>query len=420
MEQQQSIAWGNVSRRELHELADLYGTPYFLLDADSVGQRIDHVREAFQGTVGVYFAVKANPNLGLLKAVRPVADGLDISSVGELEQASLAGYDPGQLSFAGPGKSAEEVRISVERDVGCISIESLRELAACVDAGRSLGKRANVTLRINPLLQNRAYGMKMGGRPVQFGIDEEALEEAVAGLVANAEFLSFRGIHVYAGSQCFDPAGVVAGVTDTLRIASEVEARLGQPCRIVNLGGGFGVSHTEDGRELDVHAAAVELLPLLRAFQERPGGPRRVFFELGRYLTADAGLYVCRVLGRKLSRGKTFYVVDGGLHHHLAAAGTFGAALRSNFMLRNLTRPEAPITRCSIAGPSCNPTDLLGVDVDLAAAEEGDLIGVLKSGSYGLTASPMLFLGRPTAVELVRSGGNVSVGRRRRTILDFN
>jgi diaminopimelate decarboxylase len=262
--------------------------------------------------------------------------------------------------------------------------------------------------------------MKMGGRPVQFGIDEEELDAAVVEVAANREHLSFRGIHVYAGSQCFDPAGVVEGVTDTLRIATSVESRLGQACAVVNLGGGFGVSHTEDGRELDVLAAGRGLVPALRAFAGQPGGPRKVFFELGRYLTADAGLYVCRVLSRKVSRGKTFYVVDGGLHHHLAAAGTFGAALRSNFMLRNLTRPEAPMTRCSIAGPSCNPTDLLGVDVDLATAEEGDLVGVLKSGSYGLTASPVLFLGRPTAVELVRSDGRVSVGRSRHTLLDLN
>jgi diaminopimelate decarboxylase len=262
--------------------------------------------------------------------------------------------------------------------------------------------------------------MKMGGRPVQFGIDEEELDAAVVEVAANREHLSFRGIHVYAGSQCFDPAGVVEGVTDTLRIATSVESRLGQACAVVNLGGGFGVSHTEDGRELDVLAAGRGLVPALRAFAGQPGGPRKVFFELGRYLTADAGLYVCRVLSRKVSRGKTFYVVDGGLHHHLAAAGTFGAALRSNFMLRNLTRPEAPMTRCSIAGPSCNPTDLLGVDVDLATAEEGDLVGVLKSGSYGLTASPVLFLGRPTAVELVRFGGRVSMGRGRHTLLDLN
>ena len=413
-------AWGSTSLPELHELAKQYGTPYFLYDADAVCRRIESVRAAFEGVVDVYFAVKANPNLSLLQAVRETADGLDISSIGELEQACLAGYEPARLSFAGPGKSTEEVRSSVDRGVGCISVESLRELEACVEAARALGRRANVTLRVNPLLQNRTFGMKMGGRPVQFGIDEEHLEAAVAVVAKHREHLDFRGVHVYAGSQCFEPAGIVEGVLDSLRIAREVERALGIACSVVNLGGGFGVSHTQDGRELDVHAAAVQLLPALREFQCRPGGPRRVLFELGRYLTADAGLYVCRVLSSKESRGKAFLVVDGGLHHHLAAAGTFGAALRSNFMLRNLTHPDTPRIRCSVAGPSCNPTDLLGVDVELPQADHGDLIGVLKSGSYGLTSSPVLFLGRRTAAELVKHRGQVTLGRRSHVMQDFN
>jgi len=111
---------------------------------------------------------------------------------------------------------------------------------------------------------------------------------------------------------------------------------------------------------------------------------------------------------------------DGGLHHHLTAAGTFGAALRSNFGLRNLTSPDrAPIV-CSIAGPSCNPTDLLAVDARVAELLEGDLVGVMMSGSYGLTASPVLFLGRPTAIELVKERNQISVARRRFDVTEFN
>lgn len=414
------LAWGAFERRELHELADRYGTPFYLYDADAVCARIRLVRDAFDGLVQVYYAVKANPNLELLRAVRETADGLDISSGGELDQSCLAGYDPGRLSFAGPGKSVAELEASISRGVGCISAESVQELEECAAIARRLDRAAHIALRVNPLLKNRAFGLKMGGRPVQFGIDEEQLEDAVAVIARQTGRLRFRGVHVYAGSQCFEPAGVAEGVLDTIRIAREVEARLGQPCATVNFGGGFGVSHTEGGREIDVPSAARELVPALRDFQFSGGASRKLVFELGRYLTAHAGLYVCRVLRRKESRGKSFVVVDGGLHHHLTAAGTFGAALRSNFILQNLTRPDAPPTRCSVAGPSCNPTDLLGVDVELAALETGDLLGVLKSGSYGLTASPILFLGRRTAAELVRSAGEVRVGRAARGILDFN
>jgi diaminopimelate decarboxylase len=412
--------WSAFSSSQLEDLAFQHGTPFYLFDADEVRRRAQCVRDAFDGLLQVYFAVKSNPNLGLIRALRSTIDGLDISSVGELDQACLAGYDPGVMSFAGPGKSAMELECSIAQGVGCISVESLRELRLCVDAARRIGRRANVTLRINPLLPNRAFGLKMGGRPVQFGIDEEQLDPVVAEIKSHAEHIEFRGVHIYAGSQGFEPHALAESLRDSLRLARTVEEMMGVPCQVVNLGGGFGVSHTEDGKELDVGAVAREFLPFLQEFRGRQGGPGRVFFELGRYLTADAGLYVCRVLGIKQSRGKSYVVVDGGLHHHLAAAGTFGAALRSNFILRNLSHPHRFPMRCSFAGPSCNPTDLLGIDVEVAEPREGDLIGVLKSGSYGLTASPLLFLGRRTPVELVSCGGSVSVGRKAFDVTAFN
>lgn len=401
-------------------LAETHGTPFYLYDAETVRRRLRMVREAFGGRAGVYYAVKANPNLALLRAVRDAADGLDISSVGELEQGLAAGYPAAAMSFAGPGKSTAELRRSVEVGVGAISVESLRELDDCIAVARALGRRAKIALRVNPAQIHRSFGLKMGGRALQFGIDEESLNEAAARVASAHEHLEFQGVHVYAGSQCFEPAGVVDGIRDTLRIATRLEEESGLRCRSINLGGGFGVSHAGDARELDVSAVAAASAPDLDAWLARSPAGRRLYFELGRYLTADAGVYVTRTIGVKESRGKVFAVVDGGLHHHLAAAGTFGSALRSNFPLLNLSSPQAPVCRCSIAGPSCNPTDLLGIDVELPRPQVGDLIAVLKSGSYGFTASPLLFLGRPTPVELVRDGPEVVVGRRSRTMLDFN
>ena len=402
------------------ELARAHGTPFFLYDADEINARIRAVQQAFQGMVKVFYAVKANPNLALLRAVSDVADGLDISSGGELEQACLAGFDTERLSFAGPAKTTAELTESIRRSIGYISIESLRELLECIRIARQVGTRANVAIRVNPVLLNRAFGLKMGGKAVQFGIDEEDLSEIVQTIVSHPAELAFQGIHIYAGSQCFDAAGVVEGVADTFRIVREIESNTPLTCRAINLGGGFGVSHVDRNRELDLVALASELRPVLHAFIESSPVQRKIVFELGRYLTANAGIYVSRVISSKSSRGKEFFVVDGGLHHHLAAAGTFGTALRSNFILRNLTRPGAEIVRCQVAGPSCNPTDLLGIDVELPRPAHGDLIGVLKSGSYGLSASPLLFLGRQTPAELVRHNSSVILGRRPHLMTDFN
>ena len=413
-------SWHGTSKSDLHSLAERYGTPYYLYDVDAIVRRINRVRSAFADLAGVYYAVKANPNLELLRRLRDDADGLDVSSAGELKQACLAGFDMSNISFAGPAKTAGELRTAIEHGVGSISVESLRELAECTRIAQELGRKANVVVRVNPLMVNRAFGMKMGGKAAQFGIEEEELDSALDYVRNNPETLEFRGIHIYAGSQCFEAAGIVAGVENTLAIARRVESASGLLCKVINLGGGFGVSHTEEERELDVEAAARELVPVLREFIGSSPIERKVVFELGRYLTADAGLYVARVISKKESRGKTFYMVDGGLHHHLAAAGSFGAAFRSNYLLRNLSRPDAPTLRCSIAGPSCNPTDLLGIDVEIPRPEIGDLIAVLKSGSYGFTASPLLFLGRQTPAELISHDGEITLARRPRTIVDFN
>lgn len=414
------IFGGSVSAEDLHALADTHGTPYFLYDVDVIRARIAGLRSLLDGLVEIYFAVKANPNLELLRGLRDEAEGLDISSVGELEQALVAGYEADRLSFAGPGKSNEELGRSIEAGVGSISVESLRELESCVAIAKRLNRKANVVLRVNPARLNRNFGLKMGGKPIQFGIDQEELPEAVHAIANGAPHLAFKGVHVYAGSQCFEPAGIVEGAQDTFQIVRSIEATSTLVCGTVNLGGGFGVAHGSEGREVDVEAMARLLVPVLREFRSSVSVKRRVIFELGRYLASDAGVYVTRVISSKSTRGKSFFIVDGGLHHHLAAAGTFGAALRSNFPIRNLTHPQAPAANCSIAGPSCNPTDLLAVDVELPQPTIGDLIAVLRSGSYGFTASPLLFLGRPTAVELVRARGQTVVGRRSRTILDFN
>jgi diaminopimelate decarboxylase len=412
--------WAAWNADAFERLAQAHGTPYFIYDADSMTRRIDAVRRAFCGLVDVFYAVKANPNLALLQALRMGADGLDVSSAGELVQACEAGFDPGQISFAGPAKTTAELTFAAERGVGWISVESVRELRECARISEAARKKVRCAIRVNPLAPARAFGLKMGGKAVQFGIDEERLPEALAEFEAAQPHVEFRGIHVYVGSQCFDVDGAKATVEDALRLVSQIESTTHLTCTTVNLGGGFGVSHSETDRELDVEELGAKLAPIFRRFVESSAVPRRLIFELGRYVASRSGIYVCRVIGSKVSRGKRFFVVDGGLHHHLAAAGTFGAALRTNYLMRNLTRGEADPVVCHVAGPSCNPTDLLGIDVELASPREGDLIGVMMAGSYGLTASPVLFLGRSTPAEWVVHRGEVALGRRPYGIGEFN
>lgn len=412
--------WQFDGSQEYEDCAERFGTPFYLYDSDALTQQAEYVRETFGNLASVYFAVKANPNLKLLESIRDGVDGLDISSVGELEQALLAGFDPANMSFAGPAKTVEELRRAVECGVGSISLESERELRDIIEVARDAGRKANLILRVNPKTDPRAFGLKMGGRPLQFGIDEEHIEPVVKTIADHPEAIEFRGVHVYAGSQGFEFAEMANSYRHTLEIVSLIESQFGSPVSKVNLGGGFGVSHVSSAKKLDLEALADSVRSDFEAFLAHRGETCELIFELGRYLVADAGIYVTRVIGTKESRGHLFAITDGGLHHHLAAAGNFGVGFRSNYPVVNISRPDATVVECSIAGPSCNPTDLLGQKTRIAEPREGDLIAVLSSGSYGLTASPILFLGRKTPAEIVRSNGTFELGRRRREIVDFN
>lgn len=401
-------------------LADRDGTPYYFYDADTLCRRVSFVKDVFQKQLSVLYAVKANSNLQLLQSISNHIDGLDISSAGELEQAMLAGYDPAKLSFAGPAKSLSELKQAIECGVGSISMESARELRDVVVAAKFLGKPANVSIRINPAGDTRQFGLRMGGRITQFGIEESEIGEFVGKVLELREFVNLTGVHVYAGSQGFDAVRLAEHYCEILNIAEHVEDASGLQLSKLNLGGGFGISHSDSDKELDIESLASIVSKDFQRFLDDRAGQTELMFELGRYLVADCGIYVARVISTKSVGGKKFAITDGGLHHHLAAAGNFGAGFRTNYPLMNISNPGGPEIECSIAGPSCNPTDLLAQDIVISDPREGDLLAVKSSGAYGFTASPILFLGRTTACEYVKHLGKVSVGRPAMAMSHFN
>ena len=363
-------------------LAERHGTPFYLYDLEMLRQRARRAKAALPGSL--LYAMKANPNEQLLRGLHGVVDGLDVSSLGEVERALRCGWSASQLSFAGPGKTPHELAQAVAHGV-LLSVESVREL----DALAALGKAARIRLRLNPSVRAQAYRVPMMGGPSPFGIDEEELALAVERLQRHPQ-LDLDGVHVHPGAQCTSVGGFATAVAATLDLVE----RLGGPVRRVNFGGGFGVL---PGEELDVEAAGRRLSSMLEKFQASTGQRLEAVLELGRWLVAPAGLYVARVVSEKRSRGTHFTVLDGGFNHHLGASGHVSPRLP----LVNLSRPDAPKVLRTVVGPLCTPLDTLGVDVELAEPRVGDLIGVLGSGAYGYSFSPLLFLGHPLPVEIV-------------------
>ncbi len=377
-------------------LAARHGTPLYVYDLEVLRRRAAALRTALP--TRVLYGVKANPHLAVLRALRGAVDGLDVASVGELQRALEAGWPGAALSFAGPGKREPELAAAVAHDV-LVSVESPRELEALARLARAAGRRARVRLRVNPRTTLHAFRVRMTGGPSPFGLDEEALPEAVQVLRRAGDALAFDGVHVHAGGQCTSAAGFVKAAEVALDVVARVAALLGARVPRVNLGGGLGV--LAPGDELDVGAVGTRLTTLLEAFRARTGQPLEAIVEPGRWLVGPAGLYVARVVSEKVSRGAHFVVLDGGFNHHLAATGHLAPASAPRLPLINLSRPQAPVVTRTVVGPLCTPLDSLGVDVHLPEPRVGDLLGVVGSGAYGYSFSPLLFLGHPLPAEVV-------------------
>lgn len=373
-------------------------TPFYVYDRQRLSARVLALREHLPAEVLLHYAVKANPMPALVGHMATLVDGLDIASGGELNVALDAGADPADISFAGPGKHETELRQAVAAGV-LLNVESPREVALLAKLSKALQLPARVAVRVNPDFELKSSGMKMGGGPKQFGIDAEAVPDLLAE-IAGVD-LKFEGFHIFSGSQNLSAQAICEAQRNAFDLAVRLAQYAPSTVRIFNVGGGFGIPYFPGEQPLDLAPIGANLRTLVdRATQELPQA--RLVVELGRYLVGEAGLYVCRVVDRKISRGQVFLVTDGGLHHHLAASGNFGQVLRKNYpvVVGNKvagTRREV----ASVVGPLCTPLDLLADRMDLAVAEPGDLIAIFQSGAYGATASPQRFLSHPGAVEVL-------------------
>jgi len=388
-----------IGGRDVRSLVDEAGsTPLFVYDNNLIGAKIALFRAALPDGVGLHYAVKANPYPPLLEWICRFVDGFDIASEGELAALESVGSDCIPLSFAGPGKTDRELRRTIKAGA-TISIESQGEAARLLDIAGKLGTRPKVMVRVNPPFQLKGAGMRMGGAASPFGIDHDQCAEVVRGLIeAGADW---RGLHIYPGSQCLDWAAIVEAQGASVTLAGQIADAAGAEPLEVNLGGGFGIPYFAGEAPLDLYSMGQAMGELL-ADVPGPLCASRFTLELGRWLVGEAGVYLTRVTDRKDSRGETFLVTDGGLHHMLAASGNFGQLLRRNYPLAVATRYGVPVEEtANVVGNLCTPLDILGHQVELPRAEPGDLIAIFCAGAYGLTASPQSFLSQTKANEVL-------------------
>ncbi|MDQ3000592.1 MAG: type III PLP-dependent enzyme [Fibrobacterota bacterium] len=385
--------------RPISEIVAEFGSPLYVYDLAVLRRRHDELRKALPPELLITYAVKANPNRELLKHLGNLYDGIDLASAGEMESALAAGIPAAKMSFAGPGKSRRELRYAVDHGVGTVSLESERELEILEEECAAAGKTSAVMIRVNPDFEFSRSGLKMGGGSKQFGIDSERVPAAIKTLQASTR-VKYKGIHIFSGTQNLNADSVIDAFSKILEYTVALRESTGTPIDILNLGGGFGIPYFKGDLPLDLDRAGAGIRKLLAEY-----GPKlpdtRFKIELGRYLVGECGLYVSRVLYRKVSRGAVFLILDGGMHHHLAASGNISQSpIRRQMQLLAANRLDATPEKVNVVGPLCTPLDTFGMGIELPNMGEGDILAIPNSGAYGPSMSPVAFLSHRPPLEI--------------------
>ena len=376
----------------------LGGTPYYVYDRRQILARIADLRSQLPADIKLHYAVKANPFPPVVQAISQACDGLDVASQREMWLALNSGMPAGQVSFAGPGKRPEELAAAVAAGV-TLNVESAGELHQLLSLADEASQPPRIALRVNPAFELKSSGMKMTGGAKPFGIDAEQIPDLLTEI--GRAPVAFRGLHIFSGSQNLNPEALIDAHNQTFALAAQLLADAPVAPHHVNIGGGFGIPYFPGEERLCLKAIGDNLSQLMQQYRPALSGAE-IVIELGRYLVAEAGLYVTRVVDIKHSRGQCFAVCDGGLHHHLANSGNFGQVLRKNYPVALGTKGGEPASQTlSFVGPLCTPLDILAHQVTVPEVEIGDPLVIYQSGAYGASASPQAFLGHPEVREIL-------------------
>ncbi|WP_170608497.1 alanine racemase [Ruegeria arenilitoris] len=393
----------------LTTIAQKFGTPAYVYDAGILKERVKLVQNALGSDVKILFALKANSNAMVAKTLRLAGTGAEVASAGEIAVAKAAGFDPEEIHFAGPGKTSLDLETAVAAKISCVNLESAGEADRLARIAQQTGRKQGVAIRVQSFGSLQGSRMRMSGSGSRFGVPATEVP-ALAQRLATDDAFEFRGLHTYGGTQCFDPEAWSASARGLVELADQIEDDHGIRVNHLNFGGGFGVPLFQGDAEFDIYSAG----DALRAIIDTPRGHRRKHYvELGRFIAAPSGTYVARVTDVKVSDNTNHLVLDGGMHHHAAAAG-MGSVIRRSYPMVVPDRPsEEPIVEYAISGPLCLPLDEFASSQKLPRLRVGDLLAITSSGAYGLSYSPVLFLGHPLPAEVLVDGDQVQLVRRR-------
>ncbi|MFS0752939.1 type III PLP-dependent enzyme [Oceanobacillus sp. 1P07AA] len=391
-----------INDQKVVDLTKKYSTPFYLYDGDKLKEKYYNFKKGLHKNIEIYYSLKANNNISIASLYKSLGSGIEIASKGELYIALKAGFNPQKIIFSGPGKTFEELNYAIQEGIKLIIVESIEEIKLLDSIAIQHNKIVSVAIRINPD-EKTAAQVKMTGIPSQFGIDKEILNSALSEINL-CNNLVFSGIHVYLGTQNLDEKDIIKNIKYTLKVALDIYFEHGLICKVIDFGGGFGIPYFQGQNILKMDEIKLVLNSLVS--NNKVFADTKFILESGRYLLAESGMYITKVTYRKISKGKTFLIVDGGLHH--CVAPTFqGRLIRDNFPVKLISSPKNSVKETvTIVGPLCTPEDCLAKNIKLPKAIPGDHICILNVGAYGLSYSPVHFLGHTTPYELLKIDNN--------------
>lgn len=367
-------------------LAARHVTPVFIYDRNIVEQKYAALRAALPKRFSISYSIKANPNPAFLRFFVEKGCGLEIASAGEFCHARNAQCSAQDMLFAGPGKTEAELELAISRGVGEIHAESKLEIERISAISKKFSVRTRVAVRVNPNEDGQGGAMRMGGKSAPFGVDEEELEPLLHRIVNDPQ-LDFRGIHLFVGTQILDYQLLLAQYRKGLEIGRRAAAAVNLPLRTLDFGGGLGIPYFSGDSELDLCSFSKGLHELMAGVEREDCFAQCKFMvEPGRFLVGEAGVYVARINDIKISRGRKYLILDGGMNHHLAASGNLGQVIKRNFPMAVLNKCDAPATdTVDVVGPLCTPLDTLGRSEQLPRQK---LATCSESSNLGRTRAP--------------------------------
>lgn len=399
----------------LNNIAIRYGTPVYVYEKEIVFSQFEKLKNCLPEEFQIFYSMKANPLIGLCQLFKRMGSGIEAASPGELHTALAAGFPPERIIFTSPGKTQEELEYAIETGIFSITIECLEEARIINRIALKMSRKVDICIRINPNFDVSGSGLKMSGVPTQFGIDQAQMDETFQ-LLNSLTNVNVIGVHIYTGTQVLNAHNIVLNMEQIILLALELSERYSFELKFLDLGGGFGIPYFKGEEHLDLDTLRSELAVLWEKYKGRLT-KTKVAVESGRFLTAEAGTYLIKVLYQKECKGRKYAVCDGGSNHH-ASSAFLGRYIRNNFPMHvvNKTDNEEEV---NIVGPLCTPTDVIGQTVMLPGIAPGDIIAVEKSGAYGMTQSPVLFLSHPLAAEVLYDTGRTTILRERGSKEDF-